>query len=686
MDVSGTSAATWAAEASKASSVRVETSCDVEKLCRDLSLQCSALEIELDVKLREAEEKSTMEELVASIEEQIRVTRETRLEAVKAVQGLTRMSVDEVKAMKNRPPRIVRRALEAVYTVLHCQRWLEGMRGFDVTKEWHRIQRMLSNDGFVQSVLQFNVAGLDVVPHVVDFLVAKYFPSLPHDVEPKSPCHFLPSSCSQLVSARGRQAPSSIANFSTKIDHEPDVASTDFPLPPLKGPLPSTCIDSPRRRIVARNPASMDMLSTSQVDVANPALPLPPLKAALFVDSARRNAAAELCSEVALSSDAASGQGIPPQVQLDATSMDSPLPLITVAIPAGCDSARPRAASRVRSPSLAGEVASLDTQSRAHQHVDNSRVVLPQPAINAALLATERISYPQETLAEICPSIAGSGGAALTNSSRTPRSSQQGNNNVGNKKCPRPGTLTSIASAKRLEKINGRRASTSTEKIIQEPLDIAAVEYASRACGAMVRWVYEVLREFLSLKALHNQKGSLLSQLGDEYKKTEETIIRLQEEIKRIQEELETWRRRLVEIKMKESETEYARSALAKLSRLEERQYATAPLPFEKFVVGDNASGLSRTAFLVTQTESTISRTGRGGKLRPVLPLNDATPSLMGRGPVAPVARNRSMLDLQPQDRTQNADGAWPPKSRKYLHVMSTPTLSMPSIADEATE
>lgn len=660
----GTSAATWAAEARKASSVRVETSCDVEILCRDLALQCSTLEVELEAKRREAEEKSMIERLIATVEEQIHVARATRLDAVKAVQGLTRMSVDEVKAMKNRPPRIVRRALEAVYTVLNCQRWLEGMRGFDVTKEWNRIQKMLANDGFVQSVLQFNVAGLDVVPHVVDFLVERYFPSLPHDVEA---CQSPRAPCQPKATVKERfPAPSTDEFVNAKIQQQSDLASIDMPLPPIKGPLPAT-LDSARRKIFGRprTPLLIDSMPLSQLNATSTDLPLRPISVAMLTsgsDSARRKAASEVCAEACLSNVAA----LAPEI--DATSSELPLPPIALTIAAaGNEPARRGVTSRGRSPIGVGEALPTEASSAAQQVIDS-----PLPPV----IAIGKDSARRGGLAETRPAATASDGAALTEIARTPIEVASGNNlrrssqSTTGHKSNRPGALTNIASMKRFEKAKGRKASLSSE-VIEEPLDIAAVEYASRACGAMVRWVYEVLREFLALRALRVQKGSLLRQLGEEYKRTQEAVVQLQEEVKRIREELDTWKRRLTEMKTKEAETEYARSALAKLSRLEERQCAVALAPFEKISVGASASGLLRT--------------NRGGKLRPVQPLSDAATPLVSRG--GPVARHKSMMDLQPHsEKAQNSDAAWPPKGRNYLHVMSTPMLSTRAFDDEATE
>jgi len=177
---------------------------------------------------------------------------------------------------------------------------------------------------------------------------------------------------------------------------------------------------------------------------------------------------------------------------------------------------------------------------------------------------------------------------------------------------------------------------TSTEALHEnETLDIAAVEYASRACGAMVHWVSEVLREFFALRELRLQREALHQQLEElGMGSREEAITQLQEEIQRLSEELENWRGRLAELRAREAEAERARANLLMLSRLE-------------------------------------MRAGRGAKLQPVVV--PSAPSLEAR-----VLRAVSMLEVQRKPKTlpvATENAAWPPRGRKYLHIMSSPAF-----------
>jgi len=217
----------WALEASKASTRGAESSSEVEALCRDLVARCAQLELELESKRKElrlaGEQSKIFDHQVAAIDDKIASARQARLEALEHVQGLTRMSANEVKALKNRPPRIVRRAIEAIYIVLHCQRWLPedgntgghgsaNLRSFDVAKEWKEMQRMLLNDGFVLSVLHFDVGVLDSTPHVAEYVVEKYFPGLRETVQ-SYPC----SASSSNPSSKGLLSRTDLPNIAPKV-------------------------------------------------------------------------------------------------------------------------------------------------------------------------------------------------------------------------------------------------------------------------------------------------------------------------------------------------------------------------------------------------------------------------------------------------------------------------------------
>lgn len=256
------SAALWAAEASKASSLGAETSLEVEALCRDLVARCSSMEAEIETKRKEVhattDQRSELQHQIATIDEKIALAREARLQALRKVQGFTRMSVNEVKAMKNRPPRIVRRAIEAIYMLLNCQRWRpggpEGPGGLmDVEKEWSRIQRMLSNDGFVKSVLRFDVAFLDSAPNVALHLVEKYFTGILGEAELGNPSsrggdaqHFEPKQDAAsslppvgMMSSRGAVPAATGGRLAVAPNRWPASARSPVPTGPMEGLLPT---------------------------------------------------------------------------------------------------------------------------------------------------------------------------------------------------------------------------------------------------------------------------------------------------------------------------------------------------------------------------------------------------------------------------------------------------------------
>jgi len=378
----------------------------------------------------------------------------------------------------------VRRAIEAIYTVLHCNE--EGIRGLDVAKEWNRIQKMLSNDGFVQSVLHFDVASLDRAPHVAEYVAEKYFPGLLQEAQLMViPC---PAS-SKTFSARGDLAPV-----------------------------------------------------------------------------------------------------IPKGLQADTPATES------------------------------SSLPQLGPTSRRHRHtVSNQDHVAYPPSFSSFFARTAAPSAPLEGLLPAAP------GAVPTTTAMAGVGTAQALGATARRGYNRDQKKRSLFSGK-----------TSTEALHEnETLDIAAVEYASRACGAMVHWVSEVLREFFALRELRLQREALHQQLEElGMGSREEAITQLQEEIQRLSEELENWRGRLAELRAREAEAERARANLLMLSRLE-------------------------------------MRAGRGAKLQPVVV--PSAPSLEAR-----VLRAVSMLEVQRKPKTlpvATENAAWPPRGRKYLHIMSSPAF-----------
>lgn len=127
---------------------------------------------------------------LSEIDDQIACVKKASPDVLRDVQGFTLVQMtSEVKSFKSNPPRIVRRALEALYVVLSCRppepgtagTGMVGNRGLDSEKDWLKIQRMLSNGDFVHSVLSFDLSLLDASPNVAEFVASRYFPSLQKD-------------------------------------------------------------------------------------------------------------------------------------------------------------------------------------------------------------------------------------------------------------------------------------------------------------------------------------------------------------------------------------------------------------------------------------------------------------------------------------------------------------------------
>lgn len=181
----------------------------------------------------------------------------------------------------------------------------------------------------------------------------------------------------------------------------------------------------------------------------------------------------------------------------------------------------------------------------------------------------------------------------------------------------------------------------------EEPLDITAVEYASRACGAIANWVVEVLREFFVLRRLraHRQAASLKLDAWMEssgLRAREESVAQMQEEICRIQEELVMWHTRVHELKQRELEAERARGQLLALSHLEERRAQPA-----------------------------------GKKL-------EAIPKKQELVQLEMHAKRKQAMKRMQKKTPRSENGAWPPRG-KYLHVMSSPTCSASGVLDEVS-
>jgi len=558
------SARKWAAAVVQARTCGADTAAGIEELLRELMAGLAVVEAELEARQREAEcakESCSAEEVrLLAIDDRIGVLRTGRLEATKKLHRFTKLSASEVKTLKNRPPRNVRRGIEAVYTVLQCHTWA-GSSGeyplkLDFTCEWAKIQRMLSNNDFVQSVLEFDVRVLDLVPQVAEFVVSKYFPALRAE-------------CGGGGSNGGAQSLAS--------------------------------------------PASL----RSATGAATP-----------------RNVAA----------DVGGSEGAGP----DATANEL-------------------AASTSCAPKRSGETSPL-------------LPTTPAQKLQSLPLKLEKSPIAMATTAAALPSIAA--GAELSGRARNRGISAQ--RNAG---------AASMAAARLLKTTAPRK---SIVEVNLEPLDVAAVEYASRACGALVRWVSEVLHEFVAMRELRTQQDVCMERLKAVtvcHRNLEDTCDQLQEEKGAVLSELDNWRARLMQLRAAEIEVDRAHAGLAQLARLEERCSQGGRC-------GD--------------TTLLLSRGGNGGHLKGLPTAGGGCPesaevapnwkellqglrpniggAAAGAGP-----RSVSMVELPPQVAPEarlapsrpagdEASGTWPPKGRKYLHVLSAPKLATYAHDEEADE
>lgn len=103
------------------------------------------------------------------------VLEEPFAEAAAELSRVSKRQLAEVKQMKS-PPAAVRRALEAAYLLISCER-VEALPGGastalgrDVAKSWQRCLRMLADEHFIHRVLSFEPTRLDATPQVARHL------------------------------------------------------------------------------------------------------------------------------------------------------------------------------------------------------------------------------------------------------------------------------------------------------------------------------------------------------------------------------------------------------------------------------------------------------------------------------------------------------------------------------------
>jgi len=204
------------------------------------------------------------------------------------------------------------------------------------------------------------------------------------------------------------------------------------------------------------------------------------------------------------------------------------------------------------------------------------------------------------------------------------------------------GSSSSGSSAASSGSLRPRRSSSSSLEV-QEPLDIADVEYASHACGALARWVSELLREFFmlrSLRALSRAAKQRLDVARSAKCEAEEARRRSEEELHKLSEYLEMWRLRLEKLRAEEKEATRARQGLGRLRNLETRYGHQQP-----------GSG-----FRSSSSEAMLGPT---------------LPDEPSRAPPKRSVTIAELAELRATTRVRKRQ-----TQRKYLHVMSSPALT----------
>lgn len=112
---------------------------------------------------------------IAKLKDAIKELEDHRKHAAAMVGDLSRCQVSEIRQYARNPPEAIRRTLSATWLLLHTERF----RGrpnvrFDETKDWRLLQRMLGEDGFVTSILEFDTMRLAEVPQVPIYVGSAY--------------------------------------------------------------------------------------------------------------------------------------------------------------------------------------------------------------------------------------------------------------------------------------------------------------------------------------------------------------------------------------------------------------------------------------------------------------------------------------------------------------------------------
>lgn len=99
---------------------------------------------------------------------ELRANRESATSQLRLLMG---RPLAEIKGIVKSPPDPVRRALAAVWLLLHCERYVgKSAVVFDERREWPRVQRMVVDDSFVPHILAFSPERLELAPEVLKHL------------------------------------------------------------------------------------------------------------------------------------------------------------------------------------------------------------------------------------------------------------------------------------------------------------------------------------------------------------------------------------------------------------------------------------------------------------------------------------------------------------------------------------
>jgi len=99
-----------------------------------------------------------------------------RQDASEEVGRITKRQLSEIKQLTRAPPDSIKRTLIAAWILLHCERFKGKLTvQFDEVKDWSRCQRMLTDDNFINNIINYNTTALCEAPHVIKHIASHYF-------------------------------------------------------------------------------------------------------------------------------------------------------------------------------------------------------------------------------------------------------------------------------------------------------------------------------------------------------------------------------------------------------------------------------------------------------------------------------------------------------------------------------